>query len=493
MPFALRPFNKKDYEAVAEIWNANFPDNRTTADEWRCDDKLFDETRYERRRYVAVDEGTQKVVGYSDIHHLPGMFHPQKFGLSVMVHPEWQRRGVGSLLYERLMNDLLELNAITVRASVREDKGDALTFMKRRGFMEERRTWELHLSVAEADISPFLPVAERVSAKGIVITTLKEERERDPDCLRKLHELSNAIHADIPMPDQFTPVSFEEFKRSFEHPTLLPDAYFIAKHSDRYIGRSDLWRSEAEPERLYQGVTGVLREYRRQGVATALKVKTIEYAKQHGYQLIATWNDSTNAGMLALNEKLGFRRQVGWITLVNHAVIVADYDPQWVTLYEREKTNILAAIGNKVVAIEHIGSTAVPGLGAKPIIDILVGVLCLADADECIEPLKSIGYEYAPEHEAFEPERRYFRKGPVGARNYHLHVTEVNSNLWRNHLLFRDYLRAHPEVARQYHELKRALAEKYRFNRPAYTNSKAPFVEAVLAQARAEKGKIGHW
>ncbi len=487
MPFVLRPFEERDYEAVVSIANALYPEYRESAEEWRRRDQLFDETRYIRRRYVAVSDDKQQVVGYGEIAHSPMTFHPQKFDLGLMVHPDWQRRGIGSLLLGHLMDELQRLNAITVWAGVREDKADALAFMRKRGFIEKQRSWELWLSVAEAEISSFLPIIEQVVAQGVVITTLEEERERDSDCLRKLHELSNAIFADIPMPDQFTPLSFEEFKRRLEHPSLLPNAYFIAKHGDRYIGRSDLWRSEAEPERLYQGLTGVLRDYRRQGVATALKVKTIKYAKRHGYQLIITWNDSTNAGMLALNEKLGFRRQVGWITLVNQAVIIADYDPQWMTLYEQERERVLAIIGRKVMAIEHIGSTAVPGLGAKPIIDILVGVRCLADADECIEPLQGIGYEYAPEHEAFIPQRRYFRKGPVGARTYHLHMVEVKSEFWENHLLFRDYLRAHPEVAQKYHELKRELAAKYRFNRPAYTDAKAPFIEAVLAQACAEK------
>ena len=91
-------------------------------------------------------------------------------------------------------------------------------------------------------------------------------------------------------------------------------------------------------------------------------------------------------------------------------ITIAHYDPQWPILYEEEKARILGVIGDKVVAIEHIGSTAVPGLGAKPIIDITVAVRHLADAEKCIEPLQSVGYEYVPEYEVSIPERRYFRK-----------------------------------------------------------------------------------
>lgn len=104
-------------------------------------------------------------------------------------------------------------------------------------------------------------------------------------------------------------------------------------------------------------------------------------------------------------------------------VKMANYDPNWPKLFEKEKNLILGAVGRIVVGIEHIGSTAVPGLGAKPIIDILVAVSHLSDAKRCIEPLKMIGYEYQPRFEADIPERRFFGKGePPKEQHYHLHM-----------------------------------------------------------------------
>jgi GrpB-like predicted nucleotidyltransferase (UPF0157 family) len=142
---------------------------------------------------------------------------------------------------------------------------------------------------------------------------------------------------------------------------------------------------------------------------------------------------------------------------VGASVKVVDYDPNWPLMFEREKVKILSVIANKVVAIEHIGSTAVPGLGAKPIIDIMVGVRSLSDAQKCIEPLGTIGYEYISKYEVAIPERRYFRRGPPNLpnRHYHLHMVEYNSDFWKRHLLFRDYLRVHPHAAREYNNLKR--------------------------------------
>lgn len=166
-------------------------------------------------------------------------------------------------------------------------------------------------------------------------------------------------------------------------------------------------------------------------------------------------------------------------------IVIADYSPQWPILYEKEKAEILGAIGDKIAAIEHIGSTAVPGLGAKPIIDIMVALHQLVDAQECISPLREIGYEYVPEYEDTMPERRYFRKGPPESHR-HLHMAELTSDFWRRNLLFRDFLRTHTNVARQYYELKKDLAAKYGADRDGYTEAKTEFIESVVARARAE-------
>jgi len=168
-------------------------------------------------------------------------------------------------------------------------------------------------------------------------------------------------------------------------------------------------------------------------------------------------------------------------------VKMANYDPNWPKLFEKEKNLILGAIGHVIVRTEHIGSTAVPGLGAKPIVDILVAVNHLSDAKTCIEPLKRIGYKYKPRLEADIPERRFFGKGaPPKEQHYHLHMVELMSDFWERHLLFRDYLRTHPEAAQEYQKLKKQLAAKYGRNREGYTDAKTPFIESVVAKARAE-------
>jgi len=168
-------------------------------------------------------------------------------------------------------------------------------------------------------------------------------------------------------------------------------------------------------------------------------------------------------------------------------LIVVDYDPRWPLMYEEERTRILQAVGQDLVAIEHVGSTAVPGLAAKPIIDIMPGVRSLADAAHCIAPLRQLGYDSVPEHEALIPERRFSRKGWRGAATHHLHVVEVTSAFWERHILFRDYLRAHPDAAAAYAALKRDLAARYRDDRDRYTDAKTSSIQAIEERARRER------
>lgn len=154
-------------------------------------------------------------------------------------------------------------------------------------------------------------------------------------------------------------------------------------------------------------------------------------------------------------------------------------------MYEEERDRILAVVGDLIVAVEHIGSTAVPGLGAKPIIDIMPAVRSLVDAEQCIGPLEGIGYEYVPEYNELIPERRYFHRGPEDARTVHLHMVEQTSEFWERHLLFRDWLRTHPEDALEYYSLKKELAARFGRDREGFTNAKGPFIESTVARARS--------
>jgi len=165
------------------------------------------------------------------------------------------------------------------------------------------------------------------------------------------------------------------------------------------------------------------------------------------------------------------------------AVEIAEYDPAWPEAYQRERAAIAEALVGHALAIEHVGSTAVPGLAAKPIVDIMVGLRVLSDHACCVAPLASLGYEHKGEYGI--PDRHYFRKPVQGPRTHQVHMVEQGSAFWVRHLLFRDYLRANPNEAAAYDRLKRELAERFGTDLEGYTEAKTEFIRSVEAKARA--------
>lgn len=137
--------------------------------------------------------------------------------------------------------------------------------------------------------------------------------------------------------------------------------------------------------------------------------------------------------------------------------------------------------------IEHIGSTAVPGLAAKPIIDIMVGLENFALADSLVPRVTTLGYEYVQKYEAVMPLRRYFRRDTNGARSHHLHMVAVGGEFWERHLLFRDYLRQHPDVAADYAALKRQLAAREWHDVNDYADAKTEFIRSIEERARKDR------
>lgn len=146
--------------------------------------------------------------------------------------------------------------------------------------------------------------------------------------------------------------------------------------------------------------------------------------------------------------------------------------------FEEERLRIAIAMKRLPQAIEHIGSTAIPGILAKPIIDILIGMRALPLSD-AIEPLVRLGYEHVPG--AGGEERLHFRRGTP--RAFHVHVVLHDGAAWRRHVIFRDWLNLHPELAKEYEALKVELCARFADDRAAYAEAKTPFVERVLAEA----------
>ncbi len=161
------------------------------------------------------------------------------------------------------------------------------------------------------------------------------------------------------------------------------------------------------------------------------------------------------------------------------------YDPAWPDRFQGECAELARVLGPWLAGpIEHIGSTAIPGLLAKPVIDIMAGVADLTSSLPARAAAATLGYVYFP----YRPEvMHWFCKPSSAHRTHHLHLVPVSSPLWADRIAFRDYLRSHPEAAAEYAALKRQLAAQYALDREAYTDGKSAFVAAILERARGAR------
>jgi GrpB-like predicted nucleotidyltransferase (UPF0157 family) len=161
-------------------------------------------------------------------------------------------------------------------------------------------------------------------------------------------------------------------------------------------------------------------------------------------------------------------------------VLISPYDPAWPRLFAQVATALRGALGPVALRLDHIGSTAIPGLHAKPVIDIQVSVASFEPVEAYRDPLESLGYVFR--HWNLDRSKRYFREKP-GDRRTHIHVRRAGSWGEQFALLFRDYLRVHGDDAARYGAVKRSLAEQYGEDRHGYTDAKAPIVWEIMQRA----------
>ena len=169
------------------------------------------------------------------------------------------------------------------------------------------------------------------------------------------------------------------------------------------------------------------------------------------------------------------------------SIVVVDYDPQWPEIFESLRDNIWGVVGHFAIAVEHVGSTAVPGLAAKPVIDLSVVVARDADVPLAIKQLAALGYKHLGNlgidgREAFD--------NPDGLPSHHLYVCPQGSLGLRNHLALREYMRCHSDAANSYGELKKTLALRYPNDIDAYVDGKTDFIIGILANMELSSDEL---
>jgi mycothiol synthase len=234
-------------------------------------------------------------------------YHPQRFSVHIGVLPEFRRRGMGTELYDFIVEQLRPSNPIKLSTLLCELWDDSLIFAQKRGYKEELRE-----QYARLDAARF--TTETPTIPGIRITNMGELSATDPEMLPKLYDLATTVARDIPAPEPIQPSPYETWIKLFDNPNHFPEGTTIAieEITGQYVGLTVLRRQESNLD-LQQAITGVRREYRRRGIARAMKLHGIAAALKIGATGIRTDNEVNNIGMLRVNQSLGFTPMPAWM------------------------------------------------------------------------------------------------------------------------------------------------------------------------------------
>ncbi len=319
MPIAIeiQPFEPSDaaYAALAAIGASTPPQYALDyefrdADDWRAFDDSFAELRRPLRRYLAVEPGGA-IVGYAYWFDVGWAPPTGRAWCVVRVLPAQQRQGIGAALYERAQADVAAQGYRELLLEVDDTLAELHPALARRGFRELLHSWAFALDPRTCDPSRFAGAYAKLG--GLTITTLAAEIARGADWLPPLHALYALVAGDVPIPlhpHADAPPSWLA-QQATGLPESLPEAFFIVRDGPRYVGMSFLHADLARPERLYQRITAIHPGYRGRGVAMALKLETIAFARQRGCHELRTAVESNNPSMLAINRKLGFEAREG--------------------------------------------------------------------------------------------------------------------------------------------------------------------------------------
>ncbi|MCY3899842.1 MAG: GNAT family N-acetyltransferase [Caldilineaceae bacterium] len=315
--YSLRPFraSEQEYRALASLLRAVSPEGRPESSEdlkredleWPSSSLLQRVVAYTSREEMAAVGACFQAYWLDSL---------STIYLKFDVHPDHPQVHLLPILFESLHRLLTEHTSEFRRlvARAREDDSDRVGFLVENGFREEMRSPSSALQVAEFDESICERAYARLAQCKVRMITLTEFCNEEPEWKRKLRDLRWEIVRDVPTTEPFAKPTIAEFEEMvLRDPALDVEAFFIAQAEDgALIGMSNLWRNDPEGKRLDTGLTGVIRSYRRRGIATALKVQTIRYAQANGAETIETSNEEESP-MYTLNLRLGFKPKPAWV------------------------------------------------------------------------------------------------------------------------------------------------------------------------------------
>lgn len=306
-----KPDPALEYDALADLLSRVWRQKVTPQSlvEWDQDSIV---TATMRRRMVALNE-VEKVTGYSMVWRDP-QTENGRYGLYVVVDPEQRRQGIGSRLYDEALAFAVAQGAVVLDSEVFDDDEIGLGFARRRGFTIRRHVFQSEIDLHTFDPQPFAGHVAQVEASGIRFFSLAEAGDTQ-EARRKLHAVNRRTSLDDPASTgSFS--DFETFNNRLNNASwFLPQGQILAADGDDYIGLSAVGYFAADNS-MYNLMTGVDRAYRGRGIALALKLKAIAFARAYGADTIRTSNDSENEPMLAINRKLGYKPLPGEYRLI---------------------------------------------------------------------------------------------------------------------------------------------------------------------------------
>jgi GNAT superfamily N-acetyltransferase len=303
----LRDFRMEDIPASVDIRNRTQPDEPSTVEDEEYHEKTYPPDNPRLRLVVENAEG--KFVGLAVCLRPFWMRAPGVYFMRIMLDPGWRRRGIGQALLPRLEAYGREQGADKLWTGCREYQDDTIRFLEKAGFHNFGLRFEAVLDLSTFDEGPFVAAIDQAKQAGFEFTDLVAERAIQPEADVLLYELDAETRAEVPWPGGArSEMTYEQYRqRTFDAPDSDPSGILIAKQRGRYAGLTSVrFRKDGMAHTM---MTGVRREYRGQGVATALKLLSFRLMKERGYLQTLTNNDTANPPILRLNEKLGYQKR----------------------------------------------------------------------------------------------------------------------------------------------------------------------------------------
>ena len=310
LEFKLRLFAENDSGGFLALKNLLYPDHLSSLESFRHHEKTRSAKIQHKHWGMEKDSAILCSVLYTQWEEI---YHPNKFVIKIYVHPDLQGRGYGAFCYDFIITELEPLDPVKMSMSIHEPHIHSVRFLEKRGFKNTFKERESNLDLTIYDPKLYQDKIDSVLQQRFRLVTLSEFRKEDDKADYKTWELERDAGPDMPWTDPITIPEFDVYKKTvIANPKFNPDSWFIVLDGNRVAGLNNLWKNEID-KGINTGLTAVRREYRRKGVATALKHTSLTWAKNHGYEWIRTDNAAINEGMLSINLRAGFKFMPAWL------------------------------------------------------------------------------------------------------------------------------------------------------------------------------------